>query len=85
VLRERDPGRRVEGVTVTLGEFLDRWLDNAAKPKLRDKSYKSYESLLRRYLRPVLGERILSAITPLDVQDAYQRMIDRDLSARTVR
>ena len=85
VLRERDLGRRVEGVTVTLGEFLDRWLETAAKPKLRDKSYESYKSLLLRYIRPVLGERILSAITPLDVQSAYQKMIDRGLSARTVR
>jgi integrase len=85
VLRERDLGRNVEGVTVTLGEFLDRWLETAAKPKLRDKSYESYKSLLRRYIRPVLGERILSAVTPLDVQDAYQKMIDRGLSARTVR
>ena len=85
VLRERDLGRRVEGVTVTLDEFLDRWLDTAAKQKLRDKSYESYESLLRRYVRSVLGGRILSAITPLDVQDAYQKMIDRGLSSRTVR
>jgi integrase len=85
VLRERDLGRRVEGVTVTLDEFLDRWLDTAAKPKLRDKSYESYESLLRRYIRPVLGGRILSAVTPLDVQEAYQKMIDRGLSSRTVR
>jgi integrase len=85
VLRERDLGRQVEGVTVTLDEFLTRWLDNAAKPKLRDKSYHSYESLLRRYIRPVLGERILAAVTPLDVQDAYQKMIDRGLSSRTVR
>ena len=85
VLRERDLGRRIEGVTITLNEFLDRWLETAAKPKLRDKSYESYESLLRRYIRPVLGERILSAVTPLDVQDAYQKMIDRGLSSRTVR
>ncbi len=85
VLRERDLGRQVEGAKVTLDEFLDRWLATAAKPKLRDKSYQSYESLLRRYIRPALGERILSVITPLDVQDAYQRMIDRGLSARTVR
>jgi len=85
VLRERDLGRRVEEVTVTLDEFLDRWLDTAAKPKLRRKSYESYESLLRRYIRPVLGERILSTITPLDVQDAFQKMVDRCLSARTVR
>ncbi len=85
MLRERDLGRRVEGVTVALDEFLDRWLVTAAKPKLRGKSYRSYESLLRRYIRPVLGEGILSTITPLDVQDAYQRMIDRGLSSRTVR
>jgi integrase len=85
VLRERDLGRRVEGVTITLDEFLTRWLDIAAKPKLRQRSYQSYESLLRRYIRPVLGERILSAITPLDVQGAYQKMIVHGLSARTVR
>jgi integrase len=85
MLRERDMGRGLEGAEITLDAFLARWLDNAAKPKLRDKSYKSYESLLRSYIRSVLGGRILSAITPLDVQDAYQKMIDRGLSARTVR
>ena len=40
---------------------------------------------MRRYIRPTLGERILAAITPLDVQNAYQRLIDRGLSPRTVR
>ena len=75
----------MEGATVTFDEFLDRWLNTAAKPKLRDKSYESYESLLRRYIRPVLGGRILSAVTPLDVHEAYQKMIDRGLSSRTVR
>jgi len=32
-----------------------------------------------------LDSRLLSAITPLDVQDAYHKMIDRGRSARTVR
>jgi integrase len=85
MLHERDLGRGLEGAEITLNEFLNRWLTTAAKPKLRGKSYESYESLLRRYVRSVLGGRILSAITPLDVQDAYQKMIDRGLSARTVR
>jgi integrase len=40
---------------------------------------------MRRYIRPTLGERILAAITPLDVQSAYQRLIDRGLSPRTIR
>ena len=85
MLRERDLGRGLEGSEVTLNEFLDRWLETAAKPKLREKSYRSYEGLLQRYIRPMLGERILSAITPLDVQAACQQMIDRRLSPRTVR
>jgi integrase len=84
-LRERDLGRGLEGSEITLNEFFDRWLNNAAKPKLRQKSYRSYESLMRRYIRPTLGERLLAAITPLDVQSAYQRLIDRGLSPRTVR
>jgi integrase len=85
VLRERDLGRGLEGSEITLNEFLDRWLDTAAKPKLRERSYRSYESLLRRYIRPALGERILSTVTPLDVQSSYQKLVDRGLSSRTVR
>ena len=85
VLRERDLGRGLEGSEITLNEFLDRWLNSAAKPKLREKSYRSYESLLRRYIRPVLGERTLPTITPLDIQSAYQGLIARDLSPRTLR
>ena len=85
MLRERDLGRGLEGSEITLNEFLDWWLETAAKPKLRQKSYRSYESLLRRYIRPVLGVKILATITPLDVQAACQQMVDRGLSSRTVR
>jgi integrase len=85
MLHERDLGRGLEGSQITLGEFLDRWLATAAKPKLRDKSYRSYEGLLRRYVRPSIGDRVLSAITPLDLQDACQRLVDRGLSSRTIR
>ena len=83
MLRDRDLGRGLEGSEITLNEFLDRWLETAAK--LREKSYRRYQSLLRRYIRPSLGERILSTITPLDVQATCQQLVDRGLSSRTVR
>jgi integrase len=85
VLRERDLGRGLEGSEITLNEFLDRWLVTAAKPRLRETSNRDYQSLLRRYIRPMLGERMLSAICPLDIQGAYQGMFEHGLSARTVR
>jgi integrase len=85
VLRERDLGRQVESVQITLNEYLDRWLETAAKPRLREKSYRSYESLLRRNVRPSLGPRNLAAICPLDIQAVYQQLVERGLSARTIR
>jgi integrase len=84
VLRDRDLGRQVDGADITLDEYLDRWLETASKPRLREKSYRSYESLLRRYVRPALGPRNL-AICPLDIQAVYQKLVERGLSARTVR
>ena len=85
VLREHDLGRHVEGAEITLDEYLDRWLETAAKPRLREKSYRSYESLLRRYVRPSFGARNLAAICPLDIQSVYQQLVERSLSARTIR
>jgi len=85
VLRDHDLGRQVEGAEITLNEYLDRWLETAAKPRLREKSYRSYESLLRRYVRPALGAQKMAAICPLDIQAVYQQLVERGLSARTIR
>jgi integrase len=84
-LHERDLSRGVEGLQVTVDEFLDHWLKTAVKPKVRAKTYRDYAAMLRRYIRPAIGARILASLSPLEIQAAYQVMIDRKLSARTVR
>lgn len=84
-LHERDLSRGVEGLQVTVDEFLDHWLKTAVEPKVRGKTYSDYAAILRRYIRPAIGTRILASLSPLEIQSAYQIMIDRKLSARTVR
>jgi len=84
-LHERDLARGVEGLQVTVDEFLDHWLKTAVEPKVRGKTYSDYATMLRRYIRPVIGTRVLASLSPLEIQSAYQIMIDRKLSARTVR
>jgi len=79
-----DVGRDLEGVKITLNEYLDRWLETAVKPRVREKTYQDYDGMLRRYIRPSLGGRVLTAMRPMDVQTTYQKMIERGLSARTV-
>src|SRR5207237_9662338 len=64
-LRERDLGPDVEGAKITLNEYLDRWLETAVKPRVREKTCHDYEGVLRRYIRPNFGERELAGMRPL--------------------
>jgi len=84
-LRERDLGRDLEGAKITLNEYLDRWIQTAVRPRVREKTCQDYEGMLRRDVRPNLGETVLAAMRPLDLQMAYQQMMERGLSARTIR
>jgi integrase len=83
--RDRDLGVFFEPSRMSLDGYLDKWLETAAKPKLRAKTHRDYEALLRRYVRPVLGSRPVSRIEPLEIQSLYADMQERGLSARTVR
>jgi integrase len=84
-LRERDLGRDMVGAKITLNEFLDRWLETAVGPRVRPKTFQDYQGMLQRYVRPVLGERVLASLRPLDLQAMYQHMNEGGLSPRTVR
>src|SRR6266699_2937271 len=83
--RDRDLGVFFEASRMSRDGDLDKWLETAAKPKLRAKTHRDYEALLRRYVRPALGSRPTSKIEPLEIQGLYADMQERGLSARTVR
>ena len=83
-LAECDQGRELAGEDLTLNQYLDRWLELAAQPKLRAKSYCDYQALVGRHIRPPLGERGLLSLTPLDIQGVVREMHASGLSARTV-
>ena len=84
VLRDLDLGTFVEPSPMTLNEFLDQWLENAAKPRLRERTYVDYKYVLDRYVRPELGGKKLSDLKPLDIQTLYTNIQQKGLSARMV-
>src|SRR5690606_33578641 len=49
------------------------------------RTFRGYEYDLDRYVLPALGDKKLSAITALDIQGLYSSMLERGLSAGTVR
>jgi integrase len=85
MLSERDLGRNLDSSKQTLNQYLDRWLEVCAKPRLRAKSLQDYEGLLRRYVRPQLGMKPLVSVQAFDVQRLYRELLDRGLSARSIR
>ncbi len=82
-LAECDQGRELAGEDLTLNQYLDRWLELAAWPKLRAKSFRDYRALVARHIRPALGERGLSSLRPLDIQGVVHEIRERGLAPRT--
>ncbi|MBA2526031.1 MAG: site-specific integrase [Pyrinomonadaceae bacterium] len=78
-------GTFVEACFLTLGEYLDKWLNAAAKPRVSERTFADYSEVLERYVRAKLGSTKLSHLRPLEIQALYSDMQERGLSARTVR
>jgi integrase len=84
-LRERDLGSFVEGTRLTVSEYFDQWLASAARGRVRERTYRDYTAVVKRYVRPTLGARRLIQLRPLEIQGLYAQLQERGLSARTIR
>lgn len=90
LLHHRDTGTLMEPSKQTVREYLARWLDVAAKPRLRPSTFTDHQYRVERYILPTLGERRLSQLTALDIQALYTTMMEPKpeglgLTARSVR
>lgn len=71
LLRELDTGGYVEPTKLTLGEFLERWLRDYVKPKLKPTTASRYASITDQHLIPALGHIPLAKLRPADLQRYY--------------
>lgn len=73
-----------EDSLMTLGTWLDRWLDEYAANTVRHSTLKNYR-YMANHVKRELGDNQVSSVTVEDVQQMYHRLIVRGLSATTVR
>ncbi|MDI6872498.1 MAG: tyrosine-type recombinase/integrase [Bacillota bacterium] len=71
ILHQLNGGTYVEPAKMTLGEFLDRWLEDYAKEAVRPSTLKLYWAIVANQLKPRLGHIPLSRLAPLDLQRYY--------------
>ena len=82
-LRELERGTLATGPRRKLGEYLEDWIENVHKRKLRTGTYVNYKKLVR-YVVAGLGDVWLEKLTPQRVQAFYAKKLDEGLSSKVV-
>jgi len=82
---KRDLGTMLHPSKLTLNAFLDDWLATHVRPNVRRATHEGYGFLLDKHIRPALGEMPLQQIEAEHIQNVYNLMLSRSLSARYVR
>jgi hypothetical protein len=74
-------GRLDDAGGMTVGTWLDRWLDTA-RSRLQPKTHLRYEQLVRLRIVPVLGSVKLAKLAPVHVQQLFTVLEREKVSAR---
>lgn len=62
----------------TLEEFLERWLDIAARHQVRERTFEDYQETVRRHIGGSrIGRQTLTTVTPSDIQGLYATLLER--------
>ncbi len=65
-----------EESSITLGEWLKRWLDEYKKPILRPSTYSGYGKDIENHILPYLGAKKLTQLKTTDIQKHYNRLLE---------
>lgn len=68
---------------LTVSQYLTRWLDSIGQT-VRPITQSRYSDLMRNHVMPVVGNKRLARLSPLDVQHLYSDRLAYGLSPTTV-
>jgi integrase len=83
-LSDRAIGFIFDAGTITVGEYLDRWLSDSVRGSVRQRTFERYEQIARVHIKPTLGRLKLKALTPTHLRALYREKLDDGLSPPTV-
>jgi integrase len=83
-LSDREDGFLFDAASLTLGEYLDRWLTDSVKDTVRLTTYQGYERICRLHIKPSLGRVRLKDVTVAHVRGLYRERLKAGLAPRMV-
>ena len=60
----------------TVGSWLEVWMENYARVKLRPSTFKTSQGFLKNHIKPQIGGIPLADLTSLDLQQFYKHLLD---------
>jgi integrase len=84
-LQSLNAGSFADAHGLTLGEYLDQWLQEVVWPSVRSWTYRGYEVHVRLHIKPSLGPISLERLEPMHVQGLLNRKLKEGLSPKSVR
>lgn len=81
---EVEHGVSGKGDKVTLSQWFDTWFKEYKIPNVKESSARTYKQWCEYYILPVLGNRKLSQIRPVHIQQFVNGMQEKALSIKTI-
>lgn len=63
-----------EDCRMTLGEWLDKWLDEYMIFTIRESTLDSYRAMVKNQVKPFIGGKQIASLTTADMQKFYNKM-----------
>ena len=66
-----------------VGQWLELWLEDYAKLKVRPSTYKTYQGFIKHHVTPNIGSTPLLKLTTMDLQKMYKKLLESGRVDRT--
>ena len=70
---------------MTVSQWLDEWIETFVKPSVKPLTLAAYRTSIRTHIVPEIGATRLQSIRGIQIQKLYNHMIEKGLSAKTVK
>ncbi|PGA19357.1 site-specific integrase [Bacillus thuringiensis] len=84
LIHQFNTGSLVDDKNLTLSEYLQEWLENTAKQRVRDTTFINYRRAVNSRIIPVVGSHKLKDLKPLHGQRFVKSLIDEELSPKYI-
>ena len=74
-MSEVNNGTFYQAEEISLNDFIDKWLDEYAAPRIKANTLYKYKNALQKHVRPALGHQYLSKITQNDIRLLMSKLI----------